>query len=982
MFHKIPVAFEQCPAVRLLMKKPARGNGRGYSTQAFAPARQRVSRNGSNPPRPASIRWVAALLPLLLSLGATAQQPPNGLNTGAKGGGAEAAAAESIAAVQQGFLNPPADARPLMRWWWFGPAVVPAELEREILAMKAGGIGGFEIQPVYPLALDDTATGLRNLPYLSDDFLSAVSFASRIARANGMRVDMTLASGWPYGGSYVPVNQASGCLRLVAADVPPDATSLPVPALENGERLLAAFSGAGTATQYDPSQLRPATGEQSHGRISVAAAPRQRVMVFYIASRTGQQVKRAAVGANGFVLDHMDRSAVDTHLKVVGDRLMKAFGDTPPYSVFSDSLEVYGADWTDDLLSEFQRRRGYDLTPYLPELASGTGERSAELRRDWGLTLTELMDQRYLTPINEWAKAHGTRFRSQTYGLPPVSMSSNRLVELPEGEGPQWNRFSYMRWASSASHLYGRPVTSGETWTWLHSPAFRATPLDMKAEADRFFLEGENQIVGHGWPYTPPGVPEPGWAFYAAAVFNDHNPWWIVMPDVTRYMQRMSYLLRQGESANDVAVFLPDDDVYASFTLGKASLSDGMAKYVTPELMQQILGAGHNVDFIDSEAIQQVGIHYPMLILPHVERLSPKILKAIAAYVAGGGKVIAVGSAPAKSPGFQDAAEVAAQVQQLSTALFTGQQNTRIVASDADLGAALQQAIPPDMKLAAAAPEIGFIHRRLKDGDIYFVVNTGNRAVSTAASFRTAHRYAAALDTSSGEVRELGAAANAASALQIPLDFAPYESRVLVFSDTAGHGTPASRHRAAAAPARMIADLSHDWSVTFRGLSYQRDEQTPESWTDDPKTRFYSGVATYTQTLHLDGSALKDTHILVLDFGEGTPVAADPKIENGMRALLDGPIREAAVVTINGQRAGSVWRPPYTLEVTGQLHAGENSIQIEVANTAINLLAGRSPADYRLLNERYGERFVPQDMENLQPLPSGLLGPVRLLAPQ
>jgi len=244
---------------------------------------------------------------------------------------------------------------------------------------------------------------------------------------------------------------------------------------------------------------------------------------------------------------------------------------------------------------------------------------SGALRHDWGVTLTELVNERYLTPINDWATAHHTRFRSQTYGEPAVSLSSNRLVALPEGEGPQWNSFSYTRWATSASHLYGRPITSAETWTWAHSPAFRATPLDMKAEADRFFLEGVNQLIGHGWPYTPPGIAEPGWAFYAAAVFDDHNPWWSVMPDVTKYLQRISYLLRQGESANDVAVLLPNDDVYAEFAPGKVSLSDGMKKYVTPALMQSILGAGYNVDYIDAEAIKQVGIHYPVLVLPHVQ---------------------------------------------------------------------------------------------------------------------------------------------------------------------------------------------------------------------------------------------------------------------------------------------------------------------------------------------------------------------------
>ena len=92
------------------------------------------------------------------------------------------AASQTIASVQQNFIAPPDDARVMMRWWWFGPAVTHPELEREILAMKTGGIGGFEIQPVYPMALDDTSKNIRNLPYLSDEFLNAVRFASKKKR--------------------------------------------------------------------------------------------------------------------------------------------------------------------------------------------------------------------------------------------------------------------------------------------------------------------------------------------------------------------------------------------------------------------------------------------------------------------------------------------------------------------------------------------------------------------------------------------------------------------------------------------------------------------------------------------------------------------------------------------------------------------------------------------------------------------------------
>ncbi len=181
-------------------------------------------------------------------------------------------------------------------------------------------------------------------------------------------------------------------------------------------------------------------------------------------------------------------------------------------------------------------------------------------------------------------------------------------------------------------------MTSAEAWTWLHSPAFRAVPLDMKAEADRFFLEGVNQFVGHGWPYSPAYVGEPGYAFYAAAVFNEHNPWWPVMPEVAGYLQRLSFLLRQGEPANQVAVYLPTDDAQADFSPGHVGVTEQMARYITPELTASILDAGYNLDYIDSRAIDKLGIRYPVLVLPHVDRISLATFKQLAAYMQKGGE--------------------------------------------------------------------------------------------------------------------------------------------------------------------------------------------------------------------------------------------------------------------------------------------------------------------------------------------------------
>ncbi len=851
-----------------------------------------------------------------------------------------------------------------MRWWWFGAAVEKPELERELRAMRGGGIGGVEIQPVYPLTLDDPARGLVNLPYLSDGFLDALRFANDKARELGMRVDITLGSGWPYGGPHTPIDLASGRLRVERLAVPADAGTLAMPRIGEGEKFIAAFlkrdGGFERITNIDDA-----------GMHFLPETPARSAVLVFVASRTHQAVKRAAVGAEGLVLDHCSAAAIENHLHYVGDRLMQAFGAHPPYAVFSDSLEVYGSDWTGDFLTEFQKRRGYDLTPYLPALAGDMGEITLSIRHDWGKTLTELANEHYLTPLRQWAAAHGTRFRSQNYGIPPVNLSSNALVDLPEGEGSAWRRFAATRWASSASHLYGRPVTSSETWTWLHSPVFRATPLDVKAEADLHFLNGINQLVGHGWPYSPPQAGEPGWHFYAAAVFNQHNPWWIVMPDIAAYLQRVSWLLRQGEPANDVALYLPTADAYAGFTLGHDSVSESMDRLLGPSVIPQILDSGYNFDFIDDDAIAAVGIKYPVLVLPNVQRMPLATLKKVAEYARKGGIVISTGRVPSLAPGFLEAKTDTPRIRDLARALFEAPgARGHLVKDDTKLGETLHRFLQPDV---TAPPEIGFVHRKLASRDsAYFLVNTTNQRVRGALEFRDGWP-AESWDPFTGKTAEL----NPIDAME--LDLAPYESRV-IFCPPLPHANVFEGPRTVGGgPPPVFLDLTTGWKVTFAGSAQPVTMGQLKSWTDVPGMKNFSGLATYEKTFTVNGVRLSGWRYLHLDFGQGTPVAAPRRHGSGMRALLESPVREAAIVYVNGKRAGSVWHPPYQVEITGLLHGGENTLRIVVANLAINELAAEPPPDYRALIAKYGNRFQDQDMNAIRPLTAGILGTVRIV---
>jgi hypothetical protein len=440
-----------------------------------------------------------------------------------------------------------------------------------------------------------------------------------------------------------------------------------------------------------------------------------------------------------------------------------------------------------------------------------------------------------------------------------------------------------------------------------------------------------------------------------------------------RYMQRVSWALRQGQPANDVAIYLPEEDAWANFKPGRASVSALMPRWITPALTQAIEESGYNFDYIDSAAIAAHGIHYPVLIMPNVDRISPATLALIQKYAAQGGKVIAIGRIPGEAPGLENHAAESAKVSSEAQALFgnAGGGNAKLVADANALGAALKDAIAPDMRLSQPEPLVGFIHRKLTNADIYFIANTSNEPVSTQAAFRNARPAAEWMDPDTGTITRA-----ALEHGEVQLNLAPYESRILLLHEGAAIGQPAIAW--AGGEGNVLLDLSQGWRVRFGGSGAEESMPKLVSWTDNAKTAYYSGVATYTKTFTLQAKPASGLPVL-LDFGQGTPIE-NPSRHMGTQALLDPPIQVAAVVYVNGKKAGSVWHPPYRLDVTSLLKQGSNTLEVRVANTAINERAGQALPQYRLLWERYGRRFEPQDMKNLRPLPSGLLGTVRLIA--
>jgi hypothetical protein len=468
-------------------------------------------------------------------------------------------------------------------------------------------------------------------------------------------------------------------------------------------------------------------------------------------------------------------------------------------------------------------------------------------------------------------------------------------------------------------------------------------------------------------------------------VLNEKNPWWIVMPDVAKYLQRVSFMMRQGEPANDVAVYLPNDDGWAEMTPGNPHLIEVLREHVGPDLLPAIFAAGYNIDFFDDDSFRQVGkiengalvlgkSKYKVIVLPNVETIPVDTYRKFEEFARANGVLIATKRTPSQAPGFRATDQDHQQVASISKGLFDGSVSSgRLITNEPiDLGRTLQQLTKPDVEFVPATPEIAFVHRSTRDAEIYFIANTANGARSVKAYFEVARMKPEWWNPFDGSIQP--AKDNNSDTLDysaVTLDLEPYGSRLLVLSK---RNLP---EIVAQAVDQTLLDLSTGWRVAV-GSGPATAWDKLRSWTDDQTTRYLSGVATYEKDVTIPRKFLENSSSLRLDFGEGIPSNVQP-LRNGMQAWLDSPVREAAVVYINDVRAGAVWCPPYSLEVRKFLRPGANKLRILVANTAMNYMAGHSLPDYRLLNLRYGERFQPQDMDKIQVLPSGILGPVRLI---
>ncbi len=501
------------------------------------------------------------------------------------------------------------NARPWVRWWWNGDKVDTTELKRELRVLHDAGIGGVEINPIEFPAKRCDSLGIKSLVWLSDEWLDALEVTLREAKSLGMGCDLLVGSGWPFGKETLPMEQRAQVMLTYAKEVKAGdkvlvdsifATVDPQVTEKNADRTFELVS-----LKLTPLTIRSlAEVEDLALGKDEFVVPRDGMLYALVRCRSFASVINGAPGASGPMLDHMNREAVQQYLEWMSTTLEGRFGPMRNWlrAYFVDSMELEGANWTDDFAQEFCRRRGYDLMPWLPFTMFKVGrlgnvekyeygaEQSPEFKKkvrqvryDFELTKAELLDERYTQTFLDWCRRQGVKSRAQAYGRGFFPLESSLDYDIPEGEswttnylrhriGEEMGDEDYRRgraytminkYVSSAAHQTGKRIVSAEEMTNTYR-LFETNLELLKLGSDMSAFSGVTHSVWHGFNYNPPEAGFPGWVQYGS-YYNEQNSWWPYFHLLNEYRARMSHKLQHAVMQTDIAIVVPIEDLWADY---------------------------------------------------------------------------------------------------------------------------------------------------------------------------------------------------------------------------------------------------------------------------------------------------------------------------------------------------------------------------------------------------------------------------------
>ena len=790
------------------------------------------------------------------------------------------------------------------RWWWLGSAVSEADLRWNMQEYSKAGIGALEITPLYGVQGNEK----NEIDFLTAPWMDKLKFVQAEGAKDNILIDMNNGTGWPFGGPYVPIEEAAA--KLVHTDVTANGKDLrkgvDISVKDAKEKKFAKLSRVIAYCNGEMTDLTSMT--DANGIVTWKKAPKKnnyRIISIYC-SRTRQMVKRAAPGGQGYVIDHFDRKAVANYLQRFEDAFAKS-GVPYPHSFFNDSYEVYKANWTPNLFEEFEKRRGYKLEGKLLELLGEVEDPGNKVLSDYRETLGDLLLENFTEQWTAWAHKHGAKTRNQAHGSPANLIDVYSAVDIPEIEGFGLSEFgikglrkdsgytrkndsdvSMLKYASSAAHINGKTLVSSETFTWL-TEHFRTSLSQMKPDMDLMFTCGVNNMYFHGICYSPKNDPWPGWRFYASVDMSPTNSIWRDAPYLLKYIERCQSFLQMGQPDNDFLVYLPVRDMWAERRgKGPGSLLmqfdiHSMVKKA-PDFIKSILEidrAGYDCDYISEKYLMgttytngmlqtAAGTRYQALIIPGSGNMPEKVKNHINDLKAKGAKIIYGTSA--------------ADMQKAAKA-----------------------------ELMKSKFGLSAIRRKNDSGHHYFIANLTPNDVNARIPLTVTMKDARWFNPLNGEIYKTDINNEG-----ILVDLKSGESMIL---QTYNNVLPTNDIEQIKFEGTE-KQLTDKWSLSFVesepaiNSTYTLDNiQTWETLNNDT-AKIMMGTGVYTTTVNMTKDEAKAKWAINL-----------------------GDVRESARVYVNDNFVGCAWSVPFILDCKDAFKAGKNTLRIEVTNLPANRIS-------------------------------------------
>jgi hypothetical protein len=680
----------------------------------------------------------------------------------------------------------------------------------------------------------------------------------------------------------------------------------------------------------------------------------------------------ATAEATGLEVDKLDRRFVkkyfdtylDSYKETVGPDLM---GKKGIRYVINDSWEAGSQNWTDNMIAQFKRLRGYDPLPWMPVLTGRVVESSEASDRflwDFRKTIADLIANEHYEQLEATLHERGMGHYGESHesGRAYVAdgMEVKKFNEVPmsamwtQTPGVNKEQFGYNaddRESASVAHIYGQNIAAAESMTAAAAP-WAWSPSTLKPTADQEFLNGINRFVIHESAHQPLVGKAPGMTLGPFGQWFNRNETWAEQAGPwVDYLARTSFMLQQSHFGADLIYFYGEDsNLTAIFSKTSPDIPAGYGfDYVNADALIHELSVSNGLISTKS------GMSYKVLGLdPYSQHMSLPVLRAIHKLVEEG--AVVAGPKPNDDP---SQADDQAEFQKLSTELFGDGTGVHTLGKGTVYaGPHLAEAfsaikLQPDFDYTKPESDVRllFVHRKLPDGDVYFVDNRNDRDEAVDATFRVAGKMPELWRAETGKSEPVSYKI-ADGRTTIPLHLEPWGTAFLVFRKP----TSETSHTLPQVAESQVAKLDGPWKVAFepgRGAPASITVNALASWSDstDAGVKYFSGIGTYTRTIQAPADWFKKGGHLWIDLGD---------------------VKNLASVTVNGKDLGVVWHSPYRVDATDALKPGSNEVTLKVTNAWVNRLIG----DQQPGATKYTFADVTPYKANSPLLPSGLLGPV------